>query len=67
MKLARVQKQVDIEREVLKHAPLLGEKNKEKQEELTERIRERENIRKEEKEAIKAQRKGKMVIEEEML
>jgi hypothetical protein len=39
MKLANVQKQTDIEREVLTHGDLLSDKNK--KDELTERIKER--------------------------
>lgn len=54
MKLASVQKQQDIEREVLVHGELLSDKNK--KEELVERIREREVVRQEEK---KAQRQNK--------
>ena len=45
MKLANVQKQQDIEREVLVHGELLSDKNK--KEELVERIREREAVRQE--------------------
>ena len=54
MKLASVQKQQDFEREVLVHGELLSDKNK--KEELVERIREREVVRQEEK---KAQRQNK--------
>ena len=54
MKLASVQKQQDIEREVSVHGELLSDKNK--KEELVERIREREVVRQEEK---KAQRQNK--------
>ena len=45
MKLANVQKQQDIEREVLVHGELLSDKNK--KEELVQRIREREAVRQE--------------------
>ncbi len=64
MKLARVQKQQDVEREVLVHGDLLADKQK--QQELVERIREREAERKEEKERAKQQRRGTIRIEEEL-
>ena len=59
MKLARVQKQTDIEKEVLIHGELL--KDKGKKEELIERIKERETVREEEKKVLR-QSKGKMRI-----
>lgn len=59
MKLARVQKQTDIEKEVLIHGELL--KDKGKKEELIERIKEREAVREEEKKVLR-QSKGKMRI-----
>ncbi len=59
MKLARVQKQTDIEKEVLIHGELL--KDKGKKEELIERIKEREAVREEEKKALR-QSKGKLRI-----
>lgn len=64
MKLARVQKQQDIEREVLVHGDLLADK--EKKQELVERLREREAERKEAKEELKKQYRGTIRIEEEL-
>lgn len=64
MKLAKVQKQVDVEREVLTHENLLSDKQK--KEELVERIRERENVRAQEKQEQRQKQKGKMVVEEEL-
>lgn len=64
MKLARVQKQQDIEREVLVHGDLLSDK--EKKQELVERIREREAERKEAKEELRNKHKGTIRIEEEL-
>jgi len=64
MKLAKVQKQVDIEREVLTHGNLLSDKGK--KEELQERIRERETVRAQEKQELRQRQKGKMVVEEDL-
>lgn len=64
MKLAKVQKQVDVEREVLTHENLLSDKQK--KEELVERIREREHVRAQEKQEQRQKQKGKMVVEEEL-
>jgi hypothetical protein len=64
MKLARVQKQQDIEREVLVHGDLLSDK--EKKLELVERIKEREVERKEAKEELRKKHKGTIRIEEEL-
>jgi large subunit ribosomal protein L24e len=60
MKLARVQKQQDIEREVLVHGDLLTDK--EKKQELVERIQEREVERKEVKEQLRQKHKGTIRI-----
>ena len=60
MKLARVQKQSDIEREVLVHGDLLSDK--EKKQEMVERIKEREQERKEAREQLRRQTKGKGTI-----
>jgi hypothetical protein len=51
MKLARVQKQGDIEREILVHGQLLSDKGK--KEELVERIKEREAVRQEDKKVLR--------------
>jgi len=64
MKLAKVQKQVDVEREVLTHGNLLSDKGK--KEELQERIRERETVRAQEKQELRQRQKGKMVVEEDL-
>jgi len=64
MKLAKVQKQVDVEREVLTHGNLLSDKGK--KEELHERIRERETVRAQEKQELRQRQKGKMVVEEDL-
>lgn len=64
MKLARVQKQTDIDREILVHGDLLADK--EKQHELVERIKEREAERKEAKEELRRKHKGTIRIEEEL-
>jgi hypothetical protein len=64
MKLAKVQKQVDVEREVLTHGNLLADKQK--KEELQERIRERENARSQQKQEQRQRNRGKMVVEEEL-
>ena len=63
MKLAKVQKQVDYERQLLKHDSLL--KDGEKKEEMLERIRVREIAREEEKQEKRAKSKGKMMVVEE--
>ena len=63
MKLAKVQKQVDYERQLLKHDSLL--KDGEKKEEMLERIRVREVAREEEKQEKRAKSKGKMMVVEE--
>lgn len=64
MKLARVQKQKDIEQEVMTHGDLL--QDKEKKEELLVRLREKEKERIEEKHALRKSKKGVMRIEEEL-
>ena len=63
MKLAKVQKQVDIERELLKNDSLL--KDGEKKEEMRERIKLREVDREEEKQEKRAKSKGRMMVVEE--
>ena len=65
MKLAKVQKQVDFEREVLNHNTLL--RDGEKKEEMLERIKLREVAREEEKQEKRAKSKGKMMVMEEEL
>ena len=66
MKLAKVQKQDDIHREVSTHGHLL--EKSEKKEELISRVRERVVAREEEKqEKKKLLQKGKMMVEEEEL
>lgn len=64
MKLAKVQKAADIEREVLVHGDLLSDK--EKQQEMVERIKVREAARQEEKAALRQKHKGTIRIEEEL-
>jgi|688.fasta_scaffold1935852_1 flagellar biosynthesis/type III secretory pathway chaperone len=60
MKLAKVQKQQDIEREILVHGDLL--KDKEKKQELVERLKEREQERKEAKEEARKKHRGTIRI-----
>ena len=67
MRLARKQKQSDIENEVVKHADLL--KDREEKEEMLVRLREHEKERREERAELRKSSRGKGTIrieEEEM-
>lgn len=60
MRLARVQKQSDIENEVVKHSSLL--KEKEKNEGMLERLRDREKERREERAELRRQSRNRGTI-----
>ena len=67
MRLARVQKQSDIENEVIKHYGVLEEKAVNQNEEMLVRLREKEKERREERAELRraSRSKGTIRIEEE--